>query len=112
MSKYNNTFPNINFAAPCKKKGHDNQPLNLILTIPNVNERLICNNCIIFDYPESTKNAVPVKEFLEHYKTSEAEINLFVDKNLEFIKFFENSVDVTATFTEEKNLTAIEFVKR
>ena len=107
-----NSYPNINIFAPCKKKGHDNQPLNMILTLPKAQERLICSNCLIFDYPEFTKNAVPIKEYLENYKNAEDELNTFVDENLEFVKFFENSVNVTATFTEEENLTAIEFVKR
>jgi hypothetical protein len=107
-----NIYPTITFFAPCKKKGHDNQPLNMLMTLPSSTERLLCANCLIFDYPDLNKNAIPIKEFLDNYKRNEDEINRFVDENLEFVKYFEQSVDVTATFTEEENLTALEFVKR
>jgi hypothetical protein len=53
-----------------------------------------------------------MKEFLDNYKKIEEQINIFVDDNLDFIKFFESTVNVTSTFTEEENLTAIEFLKR
>lgn len=110
MSK--SLYPTLNFFAPCRKKGHDNQPLNLVLTLPNVKQRLICSNCLIFEYSDMNKNAVGLKEFLENHRVANEEVNRFVDENLEFVKFFEKQVDITATFTEEENLTAVEFLKR
>jgi len=66
----------------------------MVLTLPKVDRRIICQNCLIFDLPESSKNAINIKEFLDNYKKNEEEINHFVDDNLEFIKFFESSVDI------------------
>ena len=112
MASTKSLYPNLNFFAPCRKKGHDNQPLNLVLTLPNVKQRLICSNCLIFEYSDMNKNAVGLKEFLDNYRIATDEVNRFVDDNLDFVKLFEKSVDVTATFTEEENLTAVEFIKR
>jgi len=58
------------------------------------------------------KNAVGLKEFLDHHRIASDEVNKFVDDNVEFFKFFEKQIDVASTFTEEENLTAVEYLKR